>query len=29
MKEQLRGFQITKAPAALCHFTAIFEPIPA
>ncbi len=27
MKESLRGFRITKAPAALRHFTALFEPL--
>jgi len=28
MKEQLRGYRITKAPAVLRHFTAVFEPLP-
>ena len=28
MKDSLRGFRITKAPPALRHFTALFEPIP-
>ena len=28
MKDQLRGFRITKAPSALRHFTALFEPLP-
>ncbi|MBK5257021.1 MAG: tryptophanase, partial [Vicinamibacteria bacterium] len=28
MKSELRGFRITKAPLALRHFTALFEPIP-
>jgi len=29
MKERLRGYRITKAPAVLRHFTALFEPLPA
>ncbi|HEX9186026.1 MAG TPA: tryptophanase [Vicinamibacteria bacterium] len=29
MKEELRGYRITKAPAVLRHFTALFEPLPA
>ncbi len=29
MKDTLRGFRITRAPSALRHFTALFEPIPA
>jgi tryptophanase len=29
MKESLRGYRITKAPAVLRHFTALFEPLPA
>jgi hypothetical protein len=29
MKDRLRGYRITKAPAALRHFTALFEPLPA
>jgi tryptophanase len=29
MKEALRGYRITKAPAMLRHFTALFEPLPA
>ncbi len=27
MKDSLRGYRITKAPAALRHFTALFEPM--
>jgi len=27
-KERLRGYRITKAPAVLRHFTALFEPLP-
>jgi tryptophanase len=29
MKQQLRGYRMTKAPAVLRHFTALFEPLPA
>ena len=29
MKEELRGYRITEAPAVLRHFTAPFEPLPA
>jgi tryptophanase len=29
MKDRLRGYRITKAPAVLRHFTAVFEPLPA
>jgi tyrosine phenol-lyase len=29
MKNGLRGYRITKAPAVLRHFTAVFEPVPA
>jgi tryptophanase len=29
MKDRLRGYRITKAPAVLRHFTAFFEPLPA
>jgi tyrosine phenol-lyase len=29
MKDRLRGYRITKAPAMLRHFTAVFEPLPA
>jgi len=29
MKNELRGYRITKAPAVLRHFTALFEPLPA
>ena len=29
LKETLRGYRITKAPAVLRHFTAVFEPLPA
>ena len=29
MKEELHGYRITKAPAVLRHFTAVFEPLPA
>jgi len=29
MKDRLRGYRITKAPAVLRHFTALFEPLPA
>jgi tryptophanase len=29
MKERLRGYRITRAPAVLRHFTALFEPLPA
>jgi tryptophanase len=29
LKQQLRGYRITKAPAVLRHFTALFEPLPA
>ena len=29
MKDELRGYRITKAPAVLRHFTALFEPLPA
>jgi tryptophanase len=29
MKEGLRGYRMTKAPAVLRHFTAVFEPLPA
>jgi tryptophanase len=29
MRESLRGYRITKAPAVLRHFTAVFEPLPA
>jgi len=29
VKDTLRGFRITKAPRALRHFTALFEPLPA
>jgi tryptophanase len=29
MKEQLRGYRITKAPSVLRHFTAVFEPLSA
>jgi tryptophanase len=28
MKNRLRGYRITKAPAVLRHFTALFEPLP-
>jgi tyrosine phenol-lyase len=28
-KDRLRGYRITKAPAVLRHFTALFEPLPA
>jgi tryptophanase len=27
MKDRLRGYRITKAPAMLRHFTALFEPL--
>jgi tryptophanase len=27
MREQLRGFKITRAPKVLRHFTAEFEPL--
>jgi tryptophanase len=27
MKDRLRGYRITKAPAVLRHFTAVFEPV--
>jgi tryptophanase len=27
LKQQLRGYRITKAPAVLRHFTALFEPL--
>ena len=27
MKDQLRGYRITYAPAVLRHFTAAFEPL--
>ena len=29
MKDELRGYRMTKAPAVLRHFTAVFEPLPA
>ena len=29
LKENLRGYRITRAPAVLRHFTALFEPLPA
>jgi len=29
LKQQLRGYRITKAPAVLRHFTALFEPLAA
>jgi tryptophanase len=29
LKETLRGYRITRAPAVLRHFTALFEPLPA
>jgi tryptophanase len=29
MKQQLRGYRMTKAPAVLRHFTAVFEPLAA
>jgi len=29
MKQQLRGYRMTKAPAVLRHFTALFEPLAA
>jgi tryptophanase len=29
MKDRLRGYRITRAPAVLRHFTAFFEPLPA
>jgi tryptophanase len=29
MKQRLRGYRMTKAPAVLRHFTALFEPLPA
>jgi tryptophanase len=29
MKQQLRGYRMTKAPAVLRHFTALFEPLTA
>jgi tryptophanase len=29
LKESLRGYRITRAPAVLRHFTALFEPLPA
>jgi tryptophanase len=29
MRERLRGYRITRAPAVLRHFTAVFEPLPA
>ena len=29
MKDRLRGYRITKAPAVLRHFTALFEPLAA
>jgi tryptophanase len=29
MKQQLRGYRMTKAPAVLRHFTAAFEPLAA
>jgi tryptophanase len=29
MKDRLPGYRITKAPAVLRHFTALFEPLPA
>ena len=29
LKRQLRGYRITKAPAVLRHFTALFEPLAA
>jgi tryptophanase len=28
-KQSLRGYRITKAPAVLRHFTAVFEPLAA
>ena len=29
MKQGLRGYRITRAPAVLRHFTAVLEPLPA
>jgi tryptophanase len=29
MRDRLRGYRITEAPAVLRHFTAVFEPLPA